>query len=125
MILCYLWCSLTGASKIYNPSVGTWPWKISFRQLGIIVLYSLIMFCLYLKSIAKYIFVLWKVSFSVPKLDVKFTHLGEGLSVDNNVTGIHFTSTKSLPQDSVEEAMPHFDVQIDLSEIHVLLYCFI
>jgi hypothetical protein len=83
------------------------------------------MFCLYLKSIAKYIFVLWKVSFSVPKLDVKFTHLGEGLSVDNNVTGINFTSTKSLPQDDVEEAMPHFDVQIDLSEIHVLLYCFI
>ena len=70
------------------------------------------------------IFVLWKVSFSVPKLDMKFTHLGEGLSVDNNVMGIHFTSTKSLPHDDLEEATPHIDVQIDFSEIHVLLYCF-
>ncbi|KAM0897907.1 hypothetical protein ACQ4PT_022264 [Festuca glaucescens] len=61
-----------------------------------------------------------KVSFSVPKLDVKFTHLGEGLSVDNNVMGIHFTSTKSLPQDDLEEATPHFDVQLDLSEIHLV-----
>jgi hypothetical protein len=60
-----------------------------------------------------------KVSFSVPKLDVKFTHLGKGLSVDNNVMGIHFTSTKSLPQDDLEEATPHFDVQLDLSEIHL------
>lgn len=61
----------------------------------------------------------------MPKLDVKFTHLGEGLCVDNNVTGIHFTSSKSLPQDDLEEATPHFDVQIDLSEIHVNLYRFI
>lgn len=61
-----------------------------------------------------------KVSFSLPKLDVKFTHLGEGLSVDNNVMGIHFTSTKSLPQDDLEEATPHFDVQIVLSEIHLV-----
>ncbi|CAM0875467.1 unnamed protein product [Alopecurus aequalis] len=61
-----------------------------------------------------------KVSFSVPKLDVKFTHLGEGLSVDNNVMGIHFISTKSLPHDDLEEATPHIDVQIDLSEIHLV-----
>ncbi|KAF8733896.1 hypothetical protein HU200_014751 [Digitaria exilis] len=60
-----------------------------------------------------------KVSFSVPKLDVKFRHLNEGLSVDNNITGIQFTCAKSLPQDDLEEATPHFDVQIDLSEIHL------
>lgn len=65
-------------------------------------------------------FVLWKVSFSVPKLDVKFRHLHEGLSVDNNITGIQFTCAKSLPQDDLEEATPHFDVQIDLSEVHVI-----
>jgi len=61
-----------------------------------------------------------KVSFSVPKLDVKFRHLHEGLSVDNNITGIQFTCAKSLPQDDFEEATPHFDVQIDLSEIHLI-----
>ncbi|EEC75938.1 hypothetical protein OsI_13034 [Oryza sativa Indica Group] len=61
-----------------------------------------------------------KISFSVPKLDVKFTHLGEGLSVDNNIMGIHFTSAKTVPQDDLEEATPHFDVQIDLSEIHLV-----
>ncbi|KAK8444456.1 hypothetical protein SEVIR_9G137900v4 [Setaria viridis] len=61
-----------------------------------------------------------KVTFSVPKLDVKFRHLHEGLSVDNNITGIQFTCAKSLPQDDLEEATPHFDVQIDLSEIHLV-----
>ncbi|CAN6317258.1 unnamed protein product [Urochloa humidicola] len=61
-----------------------------------------------------------KVSFTVPKLDVKFRHLHEGLSVDNNITGIQFTCAKSLPQDDFEEATPHFDVQIDLSEIHLV-----
>uniref|UniRef100_A0A0D9VXG2 FMP27/BLTP2/Hobbit GFWDK motif-containing RBG unit domain-containing protein n=1 Tax=Leersia perrieri TaxID=77586 RepID=A0A0D9VXG2_9ORYZ len=61
-----------------------------------------------------------KISFSVPKLDVKFTHLGEGLSVDNTIMGVHFASAKSLPQDDLEEASPHFDVQIDLSEIHLV-----
>ncbi|OEL18536.1 Protein SABRE [Dichanthelium oligosanthes] len=60
-----------------------------------------------------------KVSFSVPKLDVTFRHLHEGLSVDNNITGIQFTCAKSLPQDDLEEATPHFDVQIDLSEVHL------
>ncbi|RLN19084.1 protein SABRE isoform X1 [Panicum miliaceum] len=61
-----------------------------------------------------------KVRFSVPKLDVKFRHLHEGLSVDNNITGIQFTCAKSLPQDDLEEATPHFDVQIDLSEVHLV-----
>ena len=56
----------------------------------------------------------------MPKLDVKFRHLHEGLSVDNNITGIQFTCAKSLPQDDLEEATPHFDVQIDLSEVHVI-----
>ncbi|XP_062212048.1 protein SABRE isoform X2 [Phragmites australis] len=59
-------------------------------------------------------------NFSVPKLDVKFRHLREGLSVDNNITGIQFSCAKSLPQDDLEEATPHFDVQIDLSEIHLV-----
>ncbi|KAK3149720.1 hypothetical protein QOZ80_3AG0221540 [Eleusine coracana subsp. coracana] len=60
-----------------------------------------------------------KVSFSVPKLDVKFRHVHEGLSVDSNVMGIQFTCAKSLPQDDLEEATPHLDVHIDLSEIHL------
>ncbi|KAL6893652.1 hypothetical protein ACP4OV_007750 [Aristida adscensionis] len=61
-----------------------------------------------------------KVSFSVPKLDVKFRHLPEGLSIDNNITGIQFTCAKSLQQDDFEEATPHVDVHIDLSEIHLV-----
>lgn len=58
----------------------------------------------------------------MPKLDVKFRYMHEGLSVDSNVTGIQFTCAKSLPQEDLEEATPHLDVHIDLSEIHVSFY---
>jgi hypothetical protein len=58
------------------------------------------------------------------KLDVKFRYMHEGISVDNHVMGIQFTCAKSLPQEDLEEATPHFDVHIDLSEIHVISYLF-
>jgi hypothetical protein len=44
----------------------------------------------------------------------------EGLNVGNHVTGIQFTCAKSLPQEDLEEATPHFDIHIDLNEIHVI-----
>ncbi|OAY71523.1 Protein SABRE [Ananas comosus] len=75
----------------------------------------------FLSSIKKQMFVFpEKVSFSVPKLDVKFMHLGEGLIVENNVTGIYLNSTKSKSHDDSEETAFHFDIQMDLNEIHLL-----
>lgn len=89
---------------------------------GFVLTYALsLSLCSYRKYRLNIVFVLWKVSFSVPKLDVKFRHLHERLSVDNNITGIQFTCAKSLPHDDLEEATPHLDVQIDLSEVHVIL----
>ncbi|KAJ1691792.1 hypothetical protein LUZ63_015947 [Rhynchospora breviuscula] len=61
-----------------------------------------------------------KVSFSVPKLDVKFMHLGEGITIENNITGIQLNSVKLPSHDEIGKAISHFDVQMDFSEIHLL-----
>jgi hypothetical protein len=58
----------------------------------------------------------------VPKLDAKFMHLGEGITIENNITGIQLNSVKLPSQDETGEATSHFDVQMDLSEIHVIIY---
>ncbi|KAH7661259.1 FMP27 C-terminal protein [Dioscorea alata] len=60
-----------------------------------------------------------KVSFNMPKLDLKFLHKGQNLYIENNVMGIHFKSSKSQYEDS-GETTSHLDVQMDLSEIHLL-----
>lgn len=55
----------------------------------------------------------------MPKLDVKYMYGGKDLMIENNVRGIHLTSSKSqLNEDSGETS--HFDAQLVLSEIHVL-----
>ncbi|XP_065044089.1 protein SABRE-like isoform X1 [Musa acuminata AAA Group] len=71
-------------------------------------------------SIKKHIFAFpEKVSFSMPKLDVKYMYGGKDLMIENNVRGIHLTSSKSqLNEDSGETS--HFDAQLVLSEIHLL-----
>ncbi|KAJ3674692.1 hypothetical protein LUZ60_005308 [Juncus effusus] len=61
-----------------------------------------------------------KVSFSVPKLDVKFVHLGENLTIENEVTGIQLNSVKFPSSDETGLPTSHFDIQMDLSEIHLL-----
>ncbi|KAK1276900.1 hypothetical protein QJS04_geneDACA005745 [Acorus gramineus] len=59
-------------------------------------------------------------SFNLPKLDVRFMHRGQNLSVENNVMGIHLRCNKSLFLEESAEAVSHFDVQLDFSEIHLL-----
>ncbi|XP_008794010.2 protein SABRE isoform X1 [Phoenix dactylifera] len=72
-------------------------------------------------SIKKHIFLFpEKVSFSMPKLDLKFMHRGEDLIVENNIMGIHLGSSKSISYEDSGETTSHFDVQMDLSEIHLL-----
>jgi len=56
----------------------------------------------------------------LPKLDVKFMHLDQGLSVENNVMGIHLSCSKCTASEDSGETASHFDVQMDFSEIHVL-----
>lgn len=61
----------------------------------------------------------WKVSFNLPKLDVKFVHRGQGFFVENKVMGIHLRSNKSQLLEESGETTSRFDVQMDFSEIHV------
>ncbi|KAJ4966887.1 hypothetical protein NE237_018736 [Protea cynaroides] len=60
-----------------------------------------------------------KVSFSLPKLDVKFEHRGQDLVIENNVMGIHLRSSKSVFNEDMGEST-RFDFQMDFSEIHLL-----
>lgn len=61
-----------------------------------------------------------KVSFNLPKLDVKFMHQGQGLTVENNIMGVHLRCSKSIACDDSGDTAAHFDVQLDFSEIHLL-----
>ncbi|RWR77330.1 protein SABRE [Cinnamomum micranthum f. kanehirae] len=61
-----------------------------------------------------------KVSFNLPKLDVRFVHQVLGFSFENNVTGIHLSSSKSQSLEESGEATSVFNVQMDFSEIHLL-----
>ncbi|CAB4267323.1 unnamed protein product [Prunus armeniaca] len=60
-----------------------------------------------------------KVSFSLPKLDVRFVHREYDLSVENNIMGIQLKSIKSQSSEDVGETT-RLDVQLDFSEIHLL-----
>ncbi|GAB2270058.1 hypothetical protein Dimus_004971 [Dionaea muscipula] len=60
-----------------------------------------------------------KVSFNLPKLDVKFVHQGQNLVVENHIKGIQLRSTKSIYIEDMRETT-RLDLQLDLSEIHLL-----
>ncbi|KAL5714351.1 hypothetical protein ACHQM5_016327 [Ranunculus cassubicifolius] len=60
-----------------------------------------------------------KVSFNLPKLNVRIVHREQGLNVENNVMGISFRSSKSQSNEDLGEST-RFDVQLDFSEIHLL-----
>ncbi|KAF7139251.1 hypothetical protein RHSIM_Rhsim07G0212900 [Rhododendron simsii] len=59
-----------------------------------------------------------KVSFNLPKLDVKFVHRVHCLLVENNIMGIQVKSTKSRTVEDVGEST-RLDIQMDFSEIHL------
>ncbi|XP_050212895.1 protein SABRE isoform X2 [Mercurialis annua] len=60
-----------------------------------------------------------KVSFSLPRLDVRFVHREHNLVIENNIMGVQFKSIKSRCTEDVGEST-RLDVQMDFSEIHLL-----
>ncbi|XP_057533189.1 protein SABRE isoform X1 [Amaranthus tricolor] len=63
-----------------------------------------------------------KASFSLPKLNVRFEHQGQGLSVENHIEGIKMKSVKSQSSEDGGEST-RLDIQVDFSEIHLLRDC--
>jgi hypothetical protein len=59
-----------------------------------------------------------KVSFSLPKLDVRCVNREHDLLAENNITGIQLRSVKSKSFEDTGEST-RLDVQMELSEIHV------
>ncbi|CAH9065797.1 unnamed protein product [Cuscuta epithymum] len=59
-----------------------------------------------------------KLSFTLPKLDVKFEHWGESLLVDNKIIGIQLKGSKSQLTDGVGKST-RLDLQMEFSEIHL------
>ncbi|KAM5575295.1 protein SABRE [Rosa sericea] len=60
-----------------------------------------------------------KVSFNLPKLDVRFEHREHDFALENNIMGIQLKSTKSQSSEDVGEST-RLDVQLEFSEIHLL-----
>ncbi|XP_039039064.1 protein SABRE-like [Hibiscus syriacus] len=60
-----------------------------------------------------------KISFNLPKLDVKFVHREHDIVVENNIKSIQLKSIKSKSTEEVGEST-RVDVQFEFSEIHLL-----
>ncbi|CAN4095292.1 unnamed protein product [Withania somnifera] len=60
-----------------------------------------------------------KLSFSLPKADVKFVHRVEGFMVENSIRGIQLKGSKTQSFEDVGESK-QLHVQLDISEIHLL-----
>ncbi|XP_071713691.1 protein SABRE-like [Rutidosis leptorrhynchoides] len=60
-----------------------------------------------------------KVSFTLPKLDVKFVHKEHHVVMENNITAVQFKSIKSRSVEDVGECT-RLDIELDFSEIHIL-----
>ncbi|XP_072971943.1 protein SABRE-like isoform X2 [Typha angustifolia] len=61
-----------------------------------------------------------KVSFNMPKLDLKFLHQGQDLSICNNIRGICLGSTISQTSEDSGESTSHLNLKMDFSEIHLI-----
>ncbi|WJX63369.1 hypothetical protein P8452_48262 [Trifolium repens] len=60
-----------------------------------------------------------KVGFNLPKLNVSFEHCEYGISVENNITGIQFSSVKSRSNKDIGEST-RFHFQLEFRDIHLL-----
>ncbi|XP_009607444.1 protein SABRE-like isoform X1 [Nicotiana tomentosiformis] len=60
-----------------------------------------------------------KLSFTLPKVDVKFVHRVEGFMVENSIMGIHLKGSKTQSIEDVGEST-QLHVQLEISEIHLL-----
>ncbi|KAL3504883.1 hypothetical protein ACH5RR_034724 [Cinchona calisaya] len=59
-----------------------------------------------------------KIGFTLPKLDIKFMHRGQGLVIENNILGIQLKSRKSRTVEDLNEST-RLDVQLEFCEIHL------
>jgi hypothetical protein len=62
------------------------------------------------------------VGFNLPKLNVSFEHCEYGISVENNITGIQFSSVKSRSNKDIGEST-RFHFQLEFRDIHVCSVC--
>lgn len=61
------------------------------------------------------------VSFTLPKLSVKYFYKGQRLRIENEIMGIQLQSSiKPHISDDMGDSSSQFDIQIDFSEIHCL-----
>ncbi|KAK4354747.1 hypothetical protein RND71_026941 [Anisodus tanguticus] len=60
-----------------------------------------------------------KLSFTLPKVDVKFVHQAEGFMVENSITGIQLKGSRTQSIEDVGESTQLY-VQLEISEIHLL-----
>ncbi|XP_060173320.1 protein SABRE-like [Lycium barbarum] len=60
-----------------------------------------------------------KLSFTLPKVDMKFVHRAEGFMVENSITGIQLKGSKTQSIEDVGEGT-QLHVQLEISEIHLL-----
>ncbi|KAF8029833.1 hypothetical protein BT93_E2300 [Corymbia citriodora subsp. variegata] len=60
-----------------------------------------------------------KATFSLPKVDIKFSHREHDLQVENNIMGIQFRCLKTRSTEDVGEST-RLDIQVEFSEIHLL-----
>ncbi|XP_016551186.1 protein SABRE isoform X3 [Capsicum annuum] len=60
-----------------------------------------------------------KLSFTLPKVDVKFVHRGEGFIVENSIAGIQLKGSKTQSIEDVGEST-QLHVQLEISEILLL-----
>ncbi|CAN1159441.1 Protein SABRE [Linum perenne] len=59
-----------------------------------------------------------KISFTLPKLDVRFLHQEHSILIENNIMGLQFKVVKSPSSEDVEST--RLDIQMDFSELHLL-----
>lgn len=64
----------------------------------------------------------WKVSFNMSKLDLKFLPKDHGLSVNNEIGSISLRCTRLQPQQDFGEVTTHLRLETDITEIHVCFY---
>lgn len=60
------------------------------------------------------------VSFTLPKLSMKYFYKGQRLRIENDIMGIQLQSSRPPISDDMGDSTSQFDIQIDFSEIHCL-----
>ncbi|KAJ7565154.1 hypothetical protein O6H91_02G050400 [Diphasiastrum complanatum] len=60
-----------------------------------------------------------KVNFSLPKLQIRCSHLGDDAVLDNEITGFHLQSSVLMLSEESPDIFCQLDIQLECGEIHV------